>query len=481
MSGHRARVESLESRMLLAADLSFAYQIGSPPAGTAANNDLGNAVAVDRWGNFYVAGGFAGTVDFNPSRRKTFNLTSTALTDAFVAKYAPDGSLLWARQAGGFGEDQATSVVVDRSGNVYVGGAFASDADFRPGKKLAILTSVGGLDAFLWKLDADGNLVSAVHGGGPSDDAVQSLALDANGDIIMSGFYRTEAQFNTSDLISAGGQDAFVVSVSPRLKINFAASIGGAEDDTGAGVAVDAAGNVYQTGTFAGTADLDPSDDASSDFSSQGADDAYVVKLTSRGAFVFARQMGGGGEDQGINVAVDRFGNILLTGPFAATADFDPGAGVTNLTSAGSSDVYVARLNPAGNLTWAKQAGGAGAEGVRGLTVDKAGNAYVAGQFTGTVDFDPGAGVSNLAGTTSTTNGFVWKLTASGTLAYARMLKTSSGGFCDGAAIALNAVGDLFVTGKFAGTVDFDPGTGVSNRATGGNQTYDAYLEKLLA
>jgi Beta-propeller repeat len=481
VAADRARMEGLEGRVLLAGDLAYAYQIGSPAAGSSANNDLGNAVAVDRWGNFYVAGGFAGTVDFNPSRRKTFNLTSTGLTDAFVAKYAPDGSLLWARQAGGFGEDQATAVVVDRSGSIYVGGAFAGAADFRPGKKLAILSSAGGLDAFLWKLDADGNLVTAVHGGGPADDVVQSLAIDGNGNVIMSGFYKTEVQFNTSELLSNGGQDAYVVSVSPRLKINFAATLGGAQDDTGAGVTVDATGNVYATGTFAGTADLDPSDDGVSDFTSAGHDDAYVVKLTSRGAFAFARQLGGSGEDQGINVAVDRFGGILVTGPFGETADFDPGAGTTNLTSAGASDVYVAKLNTAGNLVWAKQAGGAGVDGVRGLTVDKAGNVYVAGQFTGTADFDPGAGVSNLVGTAGTPNGFAWKLTSGGALAYARMFKTSTGGFCDVAAIALDAAGDLFVAGKFAGTVDFDPGAGVSSRASGGNTTYDAYLAKLLA
>ena len=141
-------LESLEGRLCLSAgDLGFAYQVGAVPTRHASNNDFAHAVFVDRVGNIYMAGGFSGTVDFNPSPRKTFALTSTGGTDAFVVKYAPDGSLIWARQAGGFDDDQATAVAVDRKGNVYIGGGFIDSADFKPGSGAANRSRGGAASA----------------------------------------------------------------------------------------------------------------------------------------------------------------------------------------------------------------------------------------------------------------------------------------------------------------------------------------------
>src|SRR5258705_2716455 len=137
-------LERLENRLCLSGDFAYAYQVGAAPKKHATNNDFAHAVFVDRNGYTYMAGGFSGTVDFNPSRRKTFTLTSTGKIDAFVVKYAPDGSFVWARQAGGVEDDQATPVAVDRKGNVFVGGGFGDSAGFRPRKKVPILHSTGG-------------------------------------------------------------------------------------------------------------------------------------------------------------------------------------------------------------------------------------------------------------------------------------------------------------------------------------------------
>ena len=189
-SDPRRFVEALEDRVLLSGDYAFAYQIGSAPTHTLSNNDLGNATAVDRQGNSYIAGGFAGTVDFNPNSRRQFLMTSLGLTDIFVAKYAPDGTFLWARQAGGLGEDQATCVTVDKHGSVFVGGGFSMEADFKPGKRQAVLSCEGGTDGFVWELDYTGSLVNAIRAGGPQNDAVNKIALDPNNFIVISGFPR---------------------------------------------------------------------------------------------------------------------------------------------------------------------------------------------------------------------------------------------------------------------------------------------------
>ena len=472
-------IESLENRLLLAADYSWAFQLGAPAVGQTLNNDFANAVTVDRNGNTYVAGGFAGTVDFNPSSRKTFNLTSSGLTDVFVAKFGPDGGLLWARQAGGTGEDLASSIVTDRHGNVLIAGGFTGEADFRPGKKLGILGSRGGVDAFVWELDPDGNLINAVRAGSPGTDAVNSIALDASGNVLISGIFSQVADFAGTELATNGGQDAFIAKLDPSLTLIFAENIGGIGDDTGSGVTSDAQGNIYQTGSFASTADFDPGA-GTHDIVSKGGTDGFVVKLNSSGAFVSVAQLGGTGNDDATAAVIDRGGNLDVAGNFSGTADFDPSVGTTNLTSAGSSDIYVAKYNSAGSLSWAKRTGGSAADAIRAITVDKPGNIYTTGQFDGLVDFDPGVGTSNLDGTAGVANTFLWKLDSAGNFGLARHFKTAAG-FSEGTGVALDAAGNIFISGRFAGTVDFNTGRKVADRITDGNTSYDAFLAKLLA
>jgi hypothetical protein len=477
---HRARVESLERRTLLAADFSYVLPIGSQASGGAPNNDLANAVVVDRRGNTYVVGGFAETVDFDPGA-KAARLTSAGFTDVFVAKYAANGAFLWARQAGGDGEDLATSVAVDADDNVYVGGAFATRADFRPGKRTLFVQSNGEIDGFVWKLDAAGNFVRVVPMGGGSADAVAGLAVDAGGNVLATGLFQGPADFGKKDMASASGHDAFVVKLDATFSFVYAKRLGGLAEDQGAGIATDAQGNAYVTGTFNLSGDFNPGKRTAT-LTSTGSEDAFLVRLDAAGNFVYAKQFGGGQNDEGIALAVDRNGNVLVAGAFAGTVDFNPGAGVSNLTSAGNSDVFVAKLSAAGGFVWARRAGGALPDGVHTIRVNRAGDAFVGGQFNGTADFDPGAGTFNLAGTPNVANGFVWRLSAAaGSLVYARMIKAQAGGFADVAALALDAGGNVLLAGKFSGTVDFDPGSRTRNRSTSGGTSFDAFLEKLLA
>jgi hypothetical protein len=477
----RARFESLECRTLFAADFGSLTIIGAEATKTAINNDLANAVFVDRAGNTYVAGGFAGTVDFNPSPTKAFKLTSAGFTDAFVAKFAPDGSFLWASQAGGSGEDQATSVKVSSSGGVFVGGAFSTTADFAPGKAAHNILSNGQLDGFVWQVDArHGNFVRAVPMGGGNSDVVTSIALDAAGNVYATGLFQGGSDFGKKDMASAGGHDAFLVKLTPTFGFAYAKKFGGVAEDAGNDVVLDSAGNVYVAGTFNASGDFNPGKKTAS-LLSRGNEDAFLVKLDASGNFVYAEQFGGSENDEGIALATDRANNVFIAGAFAGVGDFNPSVSSTTLTSAGASDVYVAKINSAGQLVWARRAGGASPDGVHSIKVDRAGNAYLGGQFNGTADFDPGAGTFNLAGTAGVANGFLWKLNSAGSFVYARMLKSQANSFDDVNAIALDGSGNIFIAGKFSGTVDFDPGKKIRTRPTNRPTSYDAFLEKLLA
>jgi hypothetical protein len=356
-------------------------------------------VAVDGAGNVYTTGYFQGTADFDPGAG-TYNLTSAGVCDVFVSKLDAAGNLVWARSLGGTDYDYGLDVAVDVAGNVYTTGFFGGTADFDPGAGIYDLTG-GFRDVFVSKLDAAGNFAWARRWGGTSEDWGYDLTVDGAGNVYTTGFFAGTVDFDPGpgvvNLISAGGTDVFVSKLNAAGDLVWARRWGGAStsSDWGYGVTVDGAGNVYTTGMFWGTADFDPGE-GTYILTSVGSADGFVSKLDAAGNFVWARSWGGAPHNEGKSVAVDAAGNVYTTGYFEGTADFDPGAGSFPLTSSGSADVFVSKLDAAGNLVWARSWGDTGYDVGWGVAIDGAGNVYTAGSFQGTADFDPGAGTYNL-------------------------------------------------------------------------------------
>jgi hypothetical protein len=238
--------------------------------------------------------------------------------------------------------------------------------------------------------------------------------------------------------------------------LSWAKSLSGAGNKIGYSNAVDAAGNQYVTGTFTGVVDFDPGP-GTFWLSSYGAEDIFVMKLNKKGALVWAVRFSGYASEQSRGIALDGNGNIYVVGHFTDNTDFDPGPGVVALTSAGSWDVFVTKLDNAGNLLWVKQFAGV-TEEERGnaIAVDAAGNVYTTGCFKGTIDFNPGAGSYPL--TAEYIDVFVSKLDTDGNFVWAANM---GGQFTDiGASIAVDAAGNVYTTGYFKGWADFDPGPG---------------------
>ena len=155
--------------------------------------------------------------------------------------------------------------------------------------------------------------------------------------------------------------------------------------------------------------------DGRPDLISAGGNDVFVSKLDSTGVFVWANAFRGTGNDIGRSVAVDSSGNVYTTGYFSGTVDFNPGAGTANLVSAGESDVFVSKLNSAGEFVWAKRFGGTGTEEGLSIAVDSSGNVYTTGSFSDTVDFNPGEGAADLTSSPAGwTDVFVSKLNSLG-------------------------------------------------------------------
>ena len=430
-----------------------------------------DGVFVDASGNMYVAGTFSGTVDFDPGAG-TANLTSARGTNVYVAKLDASGNYVWARQ---FDVNYLWVFTGDASGNTYVTGDFGGTVDFDPGAGTANLTSVGGVDAYVAKLDASGNYVWARRFGGSSDDVVRGVAVDTSGSTYLTGYFDGTVDFDpgagTANLTSAGSADAYVVKLNSSGTYVWAQQFGGSNIDGGTEVVADASGNVYVTGFFQGTVDFDPGAGTANLTSDGLYNDQFVVKLGASGTYVWARQFR---KSELELITVDASGNVYLTGYFRVTADFDPGAGTANLTSAGNTDVFVVKLDATGTYVWARQFGGTSGDYSEGVAVDASGNTYVTGSFQGTADFDPGAGTANLT-SAGASGAFVVKLDASGTYVWVRQFGGSDGGNVEG--VVVDTSGNTYLTGYFFGTADFDPGAGTANLTSAGWP--DAFVVKL--
>jgi hypothetical protein len=188
----------------------------------------------------------------------------------------------------------------------------------------------------------------------------------------------------------------------------------------------------------------------------------------------WAKSIGGSQYDKGMGIASDALGNVYVTGSFDWVDDFDPGAAVYNLTSAGSEDIFISKFDSSGNFVWTKSIGGVNYDRGSSIVIDASGNVYTTGWFTGTVDFDPSDNVYNLTGSGGQ-DIFVSKLDALGNFIWA---KNIGGMYSDyGNDIAIDLLGNVYITGSFKGTADFDPGVGVYNLTS--NSGDQIFISKL--
>lgn len=257
---------------------------------------------------------------------------------------------------------------------------------------------------------------------------------------------------------------------------NFAwgAKYGGTGSDVVTATFVDNAGNVYSTGYFIETCDFDPTAGNYS-LTSETNYEIYVTKVSSEGNLVWAKSFGGPADDYGTAISVDGDGNVFVTGEFQDIADFDPSTNEALINSNGYLDVFVMKLDSNGNLAWAKGFGGTDFEQTSGIQTDENGDIYLAGFFYAEADFNPGTEQFNM---TPVGSGdiFAMKLDATGNFLWAKQIGGT--GLDLATAMKLAANGDLYVTGNFSYTVDFNPDPAVMTNLTAALEDAD-YLLRL--
>lgn len=433
-------------------------------------------IAIDNDGNVYTTGYFQGTADFD-SGLGSSNLTSLGSKDVFIQKSDANGNLLWVKQIGGIEQVESTDIQVDAQGNIYTVGVFFETVDFDPGTGVYNLTQNGNQSsAFLQKLDTDGNFVWAIN---IQYSYGHALTLDNSGHVLISGTfgnYGSTVDFDPG--VGVHNLSASTVSDGFILQLDTSGNFVWVKQFTGGGVNlhsldVDQSGDIYSSGRFGGTIDFDPgigTFNLTANIVSIG-----IVKLDNNGNFIWAKQIQDGTNSvtEPTDITFDDSNNVFITSSFHGSSDFDPGVGITNLTSNGFRDVFILKLDSNGEFIWVKQIGGAYRDISYAITSDNAGNIFTIGSFMSNVDFDPGIGVHYLNGLGADI--FILKLDNSGEFLWA---KNFGGAHYDEPAdIQTNGTGNIYSTGMFTSTADFDPESGTTNTQYLG--FHDVYIQKL--
>ena len=405
--------------------------------------DQGISIALDAAGNAYVTGD-TGSSNF-PVTSGAFQTAGSS--SVYVAKVNPAGSvLLYSTYLGGSKASVGHGIAVDDAGNAYVTGRTEA-GDFPTASPFQAAYGGGSDDAFIAKLNADGSgLVYSTFLGGSNYDQGRSIAVDADGNAVITGITES-TDFPTASPLRAGhsgGRDAIAVKLNADgSTLVYATYLGGSGTDVGHFVTVDAAGSAYITGLTNST-DFPMARPLQSAFRG-GRNDAIVAKVNPAGsALVYSTYLGGSGNDEARSVAVDRAGNAYVTG-YTESDDFPTIRAFQAAYGGGSNDAFITKLSAAGDsLVYSTFLGDEGGDFGRAIAVDAAGNAYVTG-YTDSDDF-PAVNPFQPA-YAGNTDAFVAKFNVSGSaLAYSTYLGGS--GFERGRGIAVDEVGNAYVTGR---------------------------------
>lgn len=435
------------------------------------------AICIDFESSVITAGRFTTEMDFDPSPN-SYILTPSGTGDGFIAKLDSSGALVWAKQLTGTGSAYIMDMELDSEGNIYCTGWFSDSVDFDPGPNMDFhveLSEDGGsqTDIFIIKLSNSGDLVWVRTFGAPTYSITganwergNALDIDGFSNVYVIGSFADTVDFDFGPdihevIVAPGERGAFILKVDQDgnfLWVKTWVELNPID------VAVDALGNPHITGKFNGLVDFDPGQNTYNLAAFNQA--VFVSKLTSEGEFDWARKLGSGFWEEGNCIAVDNDGNVYSGGRFDYTEDFDPGPDEFFLTPIGTAsqwDGYISKLDPEGQFVWAVGFGGSSHDEVRDLVIDSLGNVLCTGQFNGNAIFHPDTNKfgSPVFGEYSWMEDvFVASISSDGELVWSKRI----GGQDDdsGHAIATDLSHNVYVTGLFAETVDFDPGPNIS-------------------
>jgi len=439
--------------------------------GGPSSNCISSGVGVDKQNNIFIAGFFSGTADFDPSAGGTHNLTAKGDYDGFVAKYTTDGKLIWAVSMGGSSTTQVNSMIVDANGNPIISGQFnSSDLDADPGSGTTTLSTQGGYDAFVIKLDSNGALVWAKSIGGGATDYGSHIIADSQGNVIEDVLYQSTVKVASQSFTAQGSQfNGLAIKFDPSGNLIWAINIGDPGNSEVNYSTVDHQDNVLLCGSFQGNDNFDPLGTPS--YINGNGGGTYIAKYTSAGSLIWVKSFNG----PSANICVNSKNDIFLDGPFSSTISFNG----TSLSPVGAQDLYLAKYSSAGDFEFAKDVGGAnGSMYNYGIQSSQDDYIFISGYFSGTIDFDPSPATSALISDHGQRDFFLTKYDSDLNYKWA-----FNGGSPDcnnslGRAIIADNNNDILFTGGFCSTVNFSASTCTPYPLTAQSSTRDCFLGK---
>lgn len=394
----------------------------------------GYCTATDGAGNVYIAGEFKSTtVLFGP-----YTLTNSGGYDIFIAKFDPNGNVLWAKGIGGAADEKGDGICTDASGNVYLTGFFRSPSLSFGGYTI---TNSDSADVFVAKYDPSGNALWAKSASGNLNDYGHGISCDANNHVYVAGYFKSQTlTFGPYTLTndSAGFNDIFLVKFDANGNVLWAHNYGGKYTDDATSIAIDLNGNIYLTGFFYSAKVIF----GNYSVNKSGSYEIFLAKFNSSGTALWAVSAGDTADDRAYHVAVDSLGNAYITG-FFNSPSMTIGSDV--LIHVDSADIFVAKYDQNGNALWGRCAGGSSPDEATSIAISANGNVFLSGYFkSSSLTF----GIYTL---TNALNGkadiFLTKYDTDGNVQWAKGVGGTSSDYAE--SISLDASGNLYMTGRF--------------------------------
>jgi uncharacterized delta-60 repeat protein len=432
------------------------------------NEDAGSAITTLSDNSTVVTGIFEGTATFGKGEPNETSLTSSGYKDIFIARYNFDGSLQWAKRAGGEYGDVGRAITTLLDNSVVVTGYFTIEATFGAGEITEkTLTANGLADIFIAKYNPDGTFAWAKSAGGERNDESLAITSLSDNSTVATGWFLGTATFgpgesNQTNITAAGGsldKDIFVARFKPNGELEWAKRAGGLEWwEEGTSITALSDDSTVICGMFDGAAIFGQGETNQTTLTPAGEEDIYIARYNPDGTLAWAKRAGGTGTDEAYGVTALSDNSNVVTGHFWDSAIFGLGEpNETTLTSLGNSGLFIARYNPDGSLQGARQASGPGtcstiASGITTLSGD---TFAVTGQFTYTTIFGQGEPNETSLTAVAEIDIFMARFNPDGTLLWVK----KAGGAVRDQGYAITALSDdsTVNTGFFSGAATFGP------------------------
>ncbi len=444
-------------------------QIGS------SGQEGGGSMVIDDLGNIYVTGYFENNVNFSPDPSQPLSLSSQGMADIFIQKLDSEGNLIWVKRIGGNSFDYGLGLAYDPQGFLYITGLYNDNVDFDPGPGSMVLSSSGNYNTFILKLDTAGQFEWVRDFTGSAYCSPRSIYFDPIAGLFLTGEFQGNCNFdpnstNGTTLSSNGNNDIFIAKLISNGNFGWAHGFGSTGSDRGMKVTGDSLSNIYCTGIFRGQVDFDPGPGSNPKGGIALANDIFLMKIDSLGNIFWTEAISAPDFQNVLDMAISG-SEVILTGSFKGTVDFDFSTGVNQMTAQTSTDGFILNLDLDANFDWVKQLSSSS----RVIAFNDNKEFYLGGGFRDTIDLDPGIDTFMLV-SAGATDGYLGKYNDRGEFIEGLSYTGPAGEGISN--LAIDPAQDVYTSGIFYGSTTFYSDSSYQmNRSTLGGD--DIFIYKM--